>query len=120
MRVTVAVGTTRTRAVGDVAATSAATLNPVSQDTTASDAAARGEGAARGKWWWVRWVVLGIAVVVLGVELGLVWDQLARAWHSVLSANWWWVLAAVAAATMSMHSFAQIQRTLLRSAGVKV
>jgi putative heme transporter len=108
------------RAVGDWPATCAATLNLVSQDTTASDAAARGDGAARGKWWWVRWVVLGVAVVVLGVELALVWDQLARAWHSVLSANWWWVLAAVAAAMLSLHSFAQIQRTLLRSAGVTV
>ena len=36
------------------------------------------------------------------------------------SANWWWVLAAVVAAMASMHSFAQIQRTLLRSAGVRV
>ena len=48
------------------------------------------------------------------------WDQLAKAWQSLLSANWWWVLAAVVAAMASMHSFAQIQRTLLRSAGVHV
>jgi uncharacterized membrane protein YbhN (UPF0104 family) len=91
----------------------------VSQDTTASDAT-RGEGQARGKYWWLRWAMLGAAALVLGVELALVWDQLARAWHSVFSANWWWVLAAMAAALTSMHSFAQIQRTLLRSAGVKV
>jgi hypothetical protein len=91
----------------------------VSQDTTARDAT-RGDGQARGKYWWLRWVVIGVAVVVLGVELALVWDQLARAWLSLASANWWWVLTAVFAALMSMHSFAQIQRTLLRSAGVKV
>jgi putative heme transporter len=91
----------------------------VSQDTTANDAA-RGEGAARGKYWWLRWVVLGIAVVVLAIELGLVWDQLARAWHSLYAAHWWWVLAAVGAATTSLHSFAELQRNLLRSAGVKV
>ncbi|GAA2549537.1 YbhN family protein [Mycolicibacterium diernhoferi] len=68
----------------------------------------------------MRWAVIVVAVVVLTVELALVWDQLAKAWTSLLSANWWWVLAAVVAAMASMHSFAQIQRTLLRSAGVTV
>ncbi|MBV8928110.1 MAG: UPF0104 family protein [Mycobacteriaceae bacterium] len=91
----------------------------MSQDTTASDAT-RGDGQAHGKYWWLRWVVLAIAVVVLAVELALVWDQLARAWHSLYSANWWWVLGAVGASFTSMHSFAQLQRTLLRSAGVMV
>jgi putative heme transporter len=104
-------------AVDNPPGTCAATLNHVSQDTTASDAT---RGEARGKYWWLRWVVLGIAVVVLGIELALVWGQLARAWRSVYHANWWWVLAAVGAALASMHSFAQIQRELLRSAGVKV
>jgi putative heme transporter len=107
-------------AVANGGGTGAATLNHVSQDVTASDDATRGEGQARGKYWWLRWVVLGIAVVVLTVEVALVWDQLALALRSVITAKWWWVLAAVFAALMSMHSFAQIQRTLLRSAGVKV
>jgi uncharacterized membrane protein YbhN (UPF0104 family) len=57
---------------------------------------------------------------VLSVEAALVWDQLSKAWRSLLSANWWWVLAAVAAAMLSMHSFAQIQRELLKAAGVHV
>ena len=74
----------------------------------------------RGKYWWVRWAVIGVAVTVLTVELVLVWDQLAKAWQSLLSANWWWVAAAAVAAMASLHSFAQIQRTLLRSAGVTV
>jgi putative heme transporter len=91
----------------------------VSQDTTA-DGVTRGDGQARGKYWWLRWVVLGVAVIVLGVELGFVWDQLARAWHSLYSANWWWVLAAAGASMTSMDSFARLMRTLLRSAGVKV
>lgn len=82
--------------------------------------APRQDARTRGKYWWVRWAVIAVAVVVLTVELILVWDQLAKAWQSLLSANWWWVLAAVAAAMASMHSFAQIQRTLLRSAGVRV
>jgi hypothetical protein len=91
----------------------------VSQDAPASDAA-RGEGQARSKYWWLRWVVLGVAVIVLGVELGLVWDQLARAWLTVYHANWWWVLAALVASLTSVDCFVHMQRTLLRSAGVKV
>jgi uncharacterized protein (TIRG00374 family) len=91
----------------------------VSQDAPASDASHR-EGRQRGKYWWLRWVLIGIALTVLAVEVVLVWDQLAKAWKSLLSANWWWVLAAVFAALASMHSFAQIQRTLLKSAGVEV
>ena len=74
----------------------------------------------RGKYWWLRWAVIGVAVIVLAIEATLVWDQLAKAWMSLLWANWWWVLAAIVAAVASMHSFAQIQRTLLRSAGVVV
>jgi putative heme transporter len=91
----------------------------VSQDAPPSDASHR-EGRQRGKYWWLRWVLIGVAVTVLAVEVVLVWDQLAKAWKSLLSANWWWVLAAVFAALASMHSFAQIQRTLLKSAGVEV
>ena len=65
-------------------------------------------------------MIVGIAVVVLTVEVTLVWDQLAKAFHSLYAAKWLWVLAAVGAALASMHSFAQIQRTLLKSAGVDV
>src|SRR3954447_11844880 len=90
-----------------------------SYDAPASNARSQ-ERPTRGKYWWLRWAIIGIAVIVLTVELSLVWDQLAKAWRSLYSANWWWVLAAVVAAMSSMHSFAQIQRTLLRSAGVKV
>ena len=74
----------------------------------------------RSKYWWLRWAVLAAAVVVLVVEASLVWDQLSKAWASLLSADLRWVAAAIAAAMLSMHSFAQIQRTLLRSAGVSV
>ncbi|MET0698530.1 MAG: YbhN family protein [Mycobacterium sp.] len=92
----------------------------VSYDAQARGAASQQEGTTRSKYWWVRWAILAVAIAVLAVEATLVWDQLAKAWKSLLTANWWWVLAAVFAAMMSMHSFAQIQRTLLRSAGVHV
>ena len=90
--------------------------------TDATGAWARGarRPAPRGKYWWLRWALLGLAVAVLTVEAVLARDQLAKAWVSLISANPWWVLAAILAAVLSMHSFAQIQRTLLRSAGVRV
>jgi putative heme transporter len=95
----------------------------VSHDAPASDTQVGPTGQdrpSRGKYWWLRWALIALAVLVLAVELVLVRDQLAKAWASLYSANWWWVLAAVVAAMASMHSFAQIQRTLLRSAGVTV
>ncbi|BBY27406.1 lysylphosphatidylglycerol synthase transmembrane domain-containing protein [Mycolicibacterium sediminis] len=78
------------------------------------------EGRPRGKYWWVRWVLIALAVIVLTVEVVLVWDQLAKAWKSLRTADPRWVAACVVASMASMHSFAQIQRTLLRSAGVAV
>jgi uncharacterized protein (TIRG00374 family) len=92
----------------------------VSHDAPPRNVNGQQEAPARGKYWWVRWVVLGIVAIVLAVEVALVWDQLAKAWKSLYSAKWWWLLAAVLAAGASMHSFAQIQRTLLKSAGVHI
>jgi uncharacterized membrane protein YbhN (UPF0104 family) len=91
----------------------------VSQDAPVSDAAP-GTGRPPGRYWWLRWVILAVAATVLVVETVLVWDQLAKAWRSLYTARWYWVLAAIGAAMASMHSFAHIQRTLLRSAGVIV
>ena len=63
------------------------------------------------------WAVFGVAVVVLAVEPTLVWDQLAKAWKSLYREL---VVGTGGgfAAMLSMHSFAQIQRKLLRSVGV--
>ena len=91
-------------------------IDPEGRSEATREPAAR----PRGKYWWLRWVIVAVAVSVLAVEVVLVWDQLAKAWRSLVSANWWWVLAAAFAAVASMHSFAQIQRTLLKSAGVHV
>ncbi|OBI47743.1 TIGR00374 family protein [Mycobacterium sp. E787] len=78
------------------------------------------EAPPRGRYWWVRWAILAIVAVVLAVEISLGWNQLAKAWMSLYEANWWWLIASVLASVASMHSFAQIQRTLLGSAGVHV
>ena len=91
----------------------------MSHDAPANNARSQ-EETNRGKYWWLRWVIIGVAMMVLTVEVTLVWDQLAKAFHSLYAAKWLWVLAAIGAAMASMHSFAQIQRTLLKSAGVEV
>ncbi|TVS83906.1 lysylphosphatidylglycerol synthase transmembrane domain-containing protein [Mycobacterium helveticum] len=92
----------------------------MSHDAPARKLALPREETSRGKYWWLRWVILGIVGIVLAVEVSLGWDHLTKGWVSVYEANWWWLLASVVAAAASMHSFAQIQRTLLRSAGVHV
>lgn len=76
--------------------------------------------AVRPKYWWVRRVLVGLVAPVLTVEVVLVWDQVAAAWCSLCRADARWLVGAVVAAAASMHSFAQIQRTLLGSAGVHV
>ena len=104
----------------DYGATCTVTLNHVSHDAPARKLVSQRDETSRGKYWWVRWVVLALVAIVLGVEVALGWDQLAKAWSSLNAANLWWLIAAVVAAAASMHSFAQIQRTLLKSAGVHV
>lgn len=75
---------------------------------------------ARGKYWWLRWAALAVVAIVLAVEVSLTWDQLAKAAASLYTAKWWWLLASALAAVLLMHSFAEVQRTLLASAGVPV
>jgi uncharacterized protein (TIRG00374 family) len=104
----------------DGGATCAVTLKHVSHGAPARKLDLTREETPRGRYWWVRWVILGIVAIVLAVEMALGWHQLAKAWMSLYEANWWWLIASVVAAAASMHSFAQIQRTLLKSAGVHV
>lgn len=92
----------------------------MSHDAPPRNVDGQAEAPAHGRYWWLRWVILGVVAIVLAVEVALVHDQLAKAANSLYSAKWWWLLAAALAAAASMHSFAQIQRTLLRSAGVRV
>lgn len=101
---------------------------PVSHDCVAHDVVVR-EVVGRetvapqrpgGKYRWVRPALVGLVAVVLAVEIALVWDQVFAAWCSLCRADGGWLVGAVVAAAASMHSFAQIQRTLLGSAGVHV
>ncbi|GAB07401.1 flippase-like domain-containing protein [Gordonia amarae] len=72
------------------------------------------------RWRWVKRVLLVLIAVTLIVEAVLIWPKLKDAWASIGQLNWAWVLACIVAAMLSMDSFAQVQRTLFRSAGVKV
>lgn len=101
---------------------------PVSHDRVVPDVVVQDVGGRQtsvpqrpgGKYRWVRPVLVGLVAVVLTVEIVLVWDQVSAAWCSLFRADSRWLIGAVVAAAASMHSFAQIQRTLLGSAGVHV
>lgn len=75
---------------------------------------------ARRRYRWARWTVLAVVAAVLAVEAALASDQLAAAFKSLYAAKQPWLVAAALASAASIHSFAQIQRTLLGSAGVPV
>ncbi len=74
----------------------------------------------RGKYWWLRWAALAVVAIVLAVEVALVWDQLAKAGEPLLRRSGGGCWPPRWPPCCSMHSFAEIQRTLLRSAGVRV
>ncbi|MCF8605283.1 YbhN family protein [Gordonia sp. HY442] len=69
---------------------------------------------------WLRWGAIVVVIVVLGVEGYYVWPKLKETWEHIGELRWEWVLACIVAAGLSMDSYAQVQRALMRSAGVKV
>jgi len=74
----------------------------------------------RRRFWWVRWVVLALVLVVLAVEAYLVWPKLKETWVHLDDIEWEWVVLCILASMLSMDSFAQVQRALLRSAGLTI
>jgi uncharacterized membrane protein YbhN (UPF0104 family) len=92
----------------------------VSHDAAPSHVDGTHQERSRAKYWWLRWVALAVVTIVLAVEVTLAWDQLAKAARSLYTAKWWWLLASAGAAVLLMHSFAEVQRTLLASAGLRV
>ncbi|WP_338837062.1 YbhN family protein [Gordonia polyisoprenivorans] len=76
--------------------------------------------ALRRRFWWLRWVLLALVIAILAVEVVLIWPKLEQVWHRTGDLDWVWLVACVVAAVLSMDSFAQVQRALLRSAGVRV
>lgn len=78
------------------------------------------EGLLRRSWPWLRWVGVAIVLVIIGVEVYLILPSLENAWHHLDRMRWDMVLLCIVAAGLSMDSYGQVQRALLRSAGVKV
>ncbi len=74
----------------------------------------------RRRFWWVRWVALALVVVILAVEAYLIWPKLKETWFHLDEIEWEWVVLCFLAAILSMDSFAQVQRALLRSAGLNI
>ncbi|MGC4962774.1 lysylphosphatidylglycerol synthase transmembrane domain-containing protein [Gordonia sp. DT218] len=85
-----------------------------------TDRPGTGRVAARRRFWWLRWVLLAVVLAVLAVEVVLISPSLEEAWHRIGDLDWVWIVASIFAALLSMDSFAQVQRALLRSAGVRV
>lgn len=81
---------------------------------------AKPEGLLRRSWPWLRWVGVAIVLTIIGVEIYLILPSLEKAWHNLDRMRWDWVLLCIVAAGLSMDSYGQVQRALLRSAGVKV
>jgi len=78
------------------------------------------EGLLRRSWPWLRWVGVAIVLIIIGVEIYLILPSLEKAWHHLDRMRWDMVLLCILAAGLSMDSYGQVQRALLRSAGVKV
>ncbi|WP_082778139.1 lysylphosphatidylglycerol synthase transmembrane domain-containing protein [Tsukamurella pseudospumae] len=74
----------------------------------------------RRRWKWARRTLLVILAIVLGVEAYLFWPTVSKSVRELKHIRWEWVVACVIAVFFSMDSFAQVTRTLLRSAGVPV
>ncbi len=68
----------------------------------------------------VEWVIGGLLVVVLAVEIVLIWPDLSESVQNLGDLKWGWVAAAVVASLASVSSFARVQRCLLGVAGVHI
>ncbi|WP_419247982.1 lysylphosphatidylglycerol synthase transmembrane domain-containing protein [Rhodococcus erythropolis] len=73
---------------------------------------------ARGRYWWLKWV-LGIALIALLIAEGAyLWPRLSEAWRVLTEIHWGWVAACVAAQLISLSGYASVQQRLLNAAGV--
>ena len=69
-----------------------------------------------------RWLSSFVVLIIVVVVLFVLYQQtsfLKEAFAAIRTANYWWVAACTAASFASMLSFAAVQWTLLRAAGVR-
>ncbi|MFT4085590.1 MAG: YbhN family protein [Gordonia sp. (in: high G+C Gram-positive bacteria)] len=69
---------------------------------------------------WLRWILILVVIAMLTAELVYFWPNVEQAGRRIDDLYWGWVVAAVVCAMLSMDSYAQVQRALMRSAGVRV
>ncbi|WP_246278486.1 hypothetical protein [Phytohabitans rumicis] len=69
---------------------------------------------------WVRGSAVAALLALFAVELTLAWPSLTAALAQLQAPDARWLAVAVAAEVTAMGAYAQMQRRLLRSAGVKV
>ncbi|MFI7165027.1 YbhN family protein [Rhodococcus erythropolis] len=73
---------------------------------------------ARGRFWWLKWV-LGVALIALLIVEGtILWPRLNEYWQALTEIHWGWVAACVAAQAVSLSGYASVQQRLLNAAGV--
>ncbi|MEU4242723.1 YbhN family protein [Actinoplanes sp. NPDC026619] len=68
---------------------------------------------------WVRPAAVGVLAALFGTELVLGWHSLAAAFGHLRAPHPGWLTLAVLAEIASMGAYARMQRSLLRSAGIK-
>lgn len=76
--------------------------------------------SARGRLWWVKWLILVVLVSLLAVEGIFLWPKLHQSWRNLQHVNWGWVALAILAEAISFSAFSRIQKQLLHSGGVDV
>ncbi|AUH67677.1 MULTISPECIES: lysylphosphatidylglycerol synthase transmembrane domain-containing protein [Gordonia] len=79
------------------------------------------EGGSSRPWRrWLRWGLIVLVVAILVTEGVIVWPKLTQTWARIGELRWQWVFVSIVAALLSMDSYGQVQRVLMRSAGVRV
>ncbi|WP_132992479.1 lysylphosphatidylglycerol synthase transmembrane domain-containing protein [Gordonia zhaorongruii] len=91
-------------------------------DDAAPTADAADSGSAPRRTWrvWLRYGLIVVVVAILAVEGAIIWPDLKDAWARIGDIRWEWVVGSIIAAGLSMDSYAQVQRALMRSAKVRV
>ena len=79
-----------------------------------------GDSVPRHKYWWVKWALGAIVLIVLIVEAFILWPSLSKSWQDLTEIHWGWVAACILAQAASMSSFGRVQKVLLGAAGVKI
>lgn len=79
-----------------------------------------GEPGSRHRFWWVKWVLGVVLLIIFAIEARILWPSLSKSWLELTEIHWGWVAACILAQAASMSSFGRVQKVLLGAAGVKI